>query len=85
MIIALTIGVGVMNCYLISMYQQTGRLMQRFRLFGFRNPDVVRRAAREHIEFVDAMLVRDVEGAKETLRHHIGSSKLCVLEMLKTS
>jgi len=68
--------------YLIAMYSQTGRLMQRFRSLGFREPEVLARATREHLEFIEAVLVRNLDRAREVMRDHIENSKLCALAQL---
>ena len=68
--------------YLITMYERTSRLMQRIRSIGFRNPTTLSRATSEHIELIDALLVRDIDSAKITIRQHIQNSKTCVLSLL---
>ncbi len=71
--------------YLSMMYNRIERLMQHFRLLGFKNPEVAKRANEEHIALIDAILVRDIEKAKTILREHIKNSKICVLSILRTA
>ena len=71
--------------YLLTVYDDMGRLMQRFRQLGFREPEVVARASREHAAFIQALLIRDVATARNVLEKHIRESKLCALAQLHSS
>ena len=68
--------------YLIAMYERTNRLMQHIRSLGFRNPETLARATTEHIEMIDAMLIRDIPAAKTIIRHHIQNSKTFILSLM---
>ena len=68
--------------YLLKTFDDMGRLMQRFRYLGFKDPQVIRRAAEEHMAFIEALLVRDVDTARRVLTDHIRNSKICALEQL---
>jgi DNA-binding GntR family transcriptional regulator len=68
--------------YLASMYERTHRLMRRIRSLSFRDPHTLARATREHLQLIDALLVRDLETAKTVIRRHIQNSKIYVLSIL---
>lgn len=68
--------------YLIAMYEQTSRLMQRIRTLSFREPETLSHVMEEHAELIEALLVRDVEAAKRVIRRHIQNSKTRVLSLL---
>jgi len=67
--------------YLTAMYERTSRLMQRIRAIGFRNQEVLERATSEHMELLDALLLRDIESAKKIIRRHIQNSKISILSL----
>ncbi|MCX6984433.1 MAG: GntR family transcriptional regulator [Lentisphaerae bacterium] len=68
--------------YLISMLEQTLRLIQRFREIGFKDKDTRKRADKEHIALIDAICVRDIKAASDILSTHIQNSKSCILAHL---
>ena len=68
--------------YLISMLDQLLRLIQRFREFGFKDGSVREQAVKEHIEFIDAICLRDMVKAKNLLSAHISGSKARALAYL---
>ncbi len=68
--------------YLLHVYDEMGRLMQRFRHLGFRNRAVLERATSEHTALLEALLVRDIATAHEVLKAHIRNSKLSALSQL---
>lgn len=68
--------------YLLHVYDEMGRLMQRFRHLGFRDDAVLKRATTEHAELIDALLVRDIAAARRILEAHIRNSKLSALAQL---
>ena len=68
--------------YLAAMYERTHRLMQRIRSLSFREPKVLARATQEHMDLIDALLVRDTDAAKTVIRRHIQNSKIYVLSLL---
>ena len=61
---------------LISILDQMFRLIQHFRELGFQDQDLRRSAAKAHIELIDAICLRDVDGAVKILDDHIEQSKL---------
>ena len=65
--------------YLLRKFDEMGRLMQRFRYLGFRDQKMIRRASDEHAAYIDALLIRDIETAKQVIGKHIRNSKLCAL------
>ncbi len=69
--------------YLLHVYDEMGRLMQRFRHLGFRDDAVLKRATTEHAELIDALLVRDIAAARRILTAHIRNSKLSALAQLR--
>ena len=68
--------------YLNSMLGQMLRLIQRFREFGFQDDDARIRTMEEHLQFIDALCVRDIDKAKEILSRHIINSKTRALSQL---
>lgn len=68
--------------HLIRIFDEMGRLMQRFRYLGFKDQKTIQRAAAEHAAFIDALLVRDIETAKHIIEKHIKNSKICALAQL---
>lgn len=68
--------------YLLHVYDEMGRLMQRFRYLGFRDAAVLKRATTEHADLIDALLVRDINAARRILEAHIRNSKLSALAQL---
>ena len=68
--------------YLLHVYDEMGRLMQRFRHLGFRDRAVLKRATAEHATFIEALLVRDIDTAHRILEEHIRNSKLSALAQL---
>jgi len=71
--------------YLLHVFDEMGRLMQRFRHLGFRDDAVLQRATAEHAGFIDALLVRDTAAARGILEAHIRNSKLSALSHLHSS
>jgi len=68
--------------YLLRVFDEMGRLMQRFRYLGFRDVAVLKRAVAEHEAFLEALLVRDVAKARQVIEAHIRNSKLSALAQL---
>ena len=68
--------------YLIDTYGRISRLMQHIRSLGFRNPETRTRATKEHIEMIDAIMIRDIPAAKTIIRRHILNSKTFVISLL---
>jgi DNA-binding GntR family transcriptional regulator len=69
--------------YLLHVYDEMGRLMQRFRHLGFRDRAVLTRATAEHAALLEALLVRDIATARHILEAHIRNSKLSALAQLQ--
>ena len=57
------------------MLEQLLRLIQRFREFGFADRDVREQSIKEHMEFIDAICLRDFPKARNLLSVHINNSK----------
>jgi DNA-binding GntR family transcriptional regulator len=68
--------------YLLHVYDDMGRLMERFRYLGFRDDTVLKRATSEHTDLIEALLVRDIDRARYVLEAHIRNSKLSALAQL---
>lgn len=69
--------------YLLHVFDEMGRLMQRFRHLGFRDHAVLKRATEEHHAFIEALLVRNVDTARRILEEHIRNSKISALVQLR--
>ena len=67
---------------LSNMINQLYRLMQRFRYIGFHLPHVSQRVTQEHLDLLDALLVRDAETARHHLEEHIENSKKATLQFI---
>ncbi len=65
--------------YLISVLEQTLRLIQRFREIGFKDKEMRRIADKEHIALIDSICARDIKAASDILSTHIQNSKNCIL------
>jgi len=68
--------------YLMALYDQTSRLMQRFRNLGFMDTEVIKQATREHVALIEPLLVRDLDAARAAMKHHIDNSKRRALKKL---
>lgn len=68
--------------YLLRVFDEMGRLMQRFRYLGFKDQKMIQRASDEHVALMDALLIHDVNTAREIMENHIRNSKLCTLAQL---
>ena len=60
---------------IISMLARMFRLIQHFRELGFRDQEVCSLATKEHLELIDALIIRDIEEARAVLRKHLEHSK----------
>jgi DNA-binding GntR family transcriptional regulator len=67
---------------IISMLDNIFRLTQSFRELGFKDKEVRRLAAEEHLAFIDALLARDMENAKKILNEHLQNSKVRILSKI---
>ena len=65
---------------LISMIKQLFHLLQTFRELGFESEDVREITHKEHVELLDALIIRDINSAKELLAKHIRNSKHRILQ-----
>jgi DNA-binding GntR family transcriptional regulator len=64
---------------LINMLNQLYHLIQTFRELGFKDTGIREITCTEHLELIDALCVRDSEGALGILENHIQSAKVRVL------
>ncbi len=64
---------------LISTLNQLSHLLQIFREMSFAEQDVRESTYKEHVALIDAMSIRDIEGAKNILEEHIRNSKIRIL------
>ncbi|MBN1835544.1 MAG: GntR family transcriptional regulator [Spirochaetales bacterium] len=67
---------------LINMLSQLLRLIHRFRYLGFGDPREARRATREHLQLIDALIERDLAKAKAVLNEHVDNSKRLAISIL---
>ena len=71
------------NEKLVQMVNNLREQMYRFRLEYIKDKNKRSILVTEHEEILQAILARDVEGAKEALRRHIDNQELTVLQNLK--
>ena len=62
-----------------NMMNQLFRLLQEFRSLGFKNKKTKEKMIYEHIEIIDALIMRDTNSAKELMKKHIENSKIIAL------
>jgi len=67
---------------LINMVNQLLRLMQHFRYIGFHDPEITKRVTGEHLELIDALILRDLGKAKMLLADHLENSKKATLHFI---
>lgn len=65
---------------LINMLKQLFHILQTFREIGFEEQEVRTTTYAEHLELLDALIVRDSVAAKELLARHIKNSKHRILK-----
>lgn len=61
---------------LIAILDQMFRLIQNFRLFGFKDQAIQASACQAHLALIDALCLRDVSTATNLLADHIETSKM---------
>jgi DNA-binding GntR family transcriptional regulator len=64
---------------LISMLNQLTHLLQTFREMSFADREIRESTYKEHITLINAISIRDIEGAKKILEEHIRNSKIRIL------
>ncbi len=64
---------------LISMLNQLTHLLQTFREMSFADREIRESTYKEHITLINAISIRDIEGAKKILEDHIRNSKIRIL------
>jgi DNA-binding GntR family transcriptional regulator len=70
---------------LSDLLRQQCRLMQHFRHLGFRSPAQRRKVSEEHLAIIEALLRRDVQGAKAAMVVHLINSKLLIMRWMSSA
>ncbi|MDC7226820.1 MAG: GntR family transcriptional regulator [Spirochaetales bacterium] len=63
------------NNYIIKLMDNLHSQNQRIRIMTSNVPDRMRHSTTEHLNIIEKLIARDVDGAEDLMRHHISISK----------